>query len=111
MTTVSHERPGNTYADNKFKNQELDLDNNSFLNCEFEGCILIYSGGPPPSFVGCNFKNTKFMFAGGAANTIQFMVQLYGGMGEGGRQLIEATFRNIKEGKLIAPEVRDERRN
>ncbi len=74
------------------------LDNNSYSNCTFNDCHIVYSGITEVSLVGCKFVNCTWGFDGPAARVIRFMGVLYA-MGEGGVELIEKTFANIREGK------------
>jgi len=86
-----------------FTNQEVCLDDNEFVECQFNNCTMIYGGGSGPKLVGCSFNNIRWSFADAALNTLHFMTGLYHGAGEGGRQLIEQTFENIKRGKHPGP--------
>src|SRR5262249_62380829 len=54
----------------------ITVDGNRYLNCTFERCVITYSGGVPPSFSGCSFKDTKLSFAGAAANTLAFLIAM-----------------------------------
>jgi hypothetical protein len=79
----------------QFNNATIVLDGYRFTNCEFNNCIMEYSGGQPPELIGCTFNACEFDFAGAAGNTLAFMGGMYKGMGVGGKQLIERTFANI----------------
>jgi hypothetical protein len=79
-----------------FNNQDVVLDNNEFYECNFENCTLFYGGEKPPTLNNCSFSGVKWNFVGAAANTISFMKALYHGCGEGGRTLIEETFKGLK---------------
>ena len=81
------------YADTNFANQDVDLDNNEFISCEFKSCNLIYHGGKPPSLVNCSFSNFRITFSGAASDTLSFMTGLYHG---GFKSVIDATFGNIR---------------
>jgi len=78
--------------------QEIHLDGNEYVKCKFEKCRLVYEGTASVGLVGCVFSNVAWTFSGHAANTLEFMTALYRGGGEGGRQLIEQTFENIRRG-------------
>jgi hypothetical protein len=84
---------------NKYRNTLVQLDNNEFIDCEFEGCKMEYSGLGPVSLVGCKFTNVSWVFVGAAQNTLNFLRGIYHGMGEGGRVLVESTFDNIRHPK------------
>jgi len=80
----------------RFSEQEIHLDGNEFLDCNFERCTLIYSGSEPVTIGGCTFDKCNLSFIGPAKLTLSFLTSLYHG---GFRDLIEATFKNIREGK------------
>lgn len=85
---------------NSYTGVVVQLDNNSFSDCRFDGCRMVYSGLGPVSLQGCSFSNVSWEFAGGAQNTISFLSGIYNGMGEGGRVLVENTFAAIRGGNL-----------
>ncbi len=59
---------GNTYKD-----ATVDLDGDEFVNCQFDGCTLVYHGGQPPTLTGCGFSNTSIRFDDAAGRTLMFM--------------------------------------
>jgi hypothetical protein len=65
--------PGASFLNTKFENVTQELDGLTFEECTFEGCTLVYKGGPPPALKRCDFNNTGFRFEGAAANTIAFL--------------------------------------
>jgi hypothetical protein len=81
-----------------FRQQEIHMDFNQFINCVFDGCLLIYHGYGAIHMEGCSFINVRWTFADAAANTVSFMAALYTGAGEGGKKLIDSTFDTIKKG-------------
>lgn len=84
-------------VENEYKNVRVILDNNEFIKCRFEGCVLEFSGLGPVSLVECGFSNVSWVFSGPAQNTLQFLKGVYHGMGEGGRSLVETTFENLRQ--------------
>ena len=68
----------------------------SYENCRFEHCALVYSGYGPISMSGCSFVEVKWVFVDAAQNTLQFLTAMYHSGSEGGRQLVEQTFNNIR---------------
>lgn len=58
---------------NKTFTGDVTLDDGEFINCTFDGSILIYSGGKPPTIDGCSFENVRFEFRGCAENTVAFL--------------------------------------
>ena len=86
------------FLDSQFSNATQDLDGNEFDRCTFHDSTLVYSGGDPPTIMNCQFSNTcRWEFRGAAERTVGFMRAIYHGAGEGGRQLIEQTFENIRK--------------
>ncbi len=85
---------------NTYSGVRVQLDNQSYENCTFTNCIIEYSGEGPISLVGCNFSGSQWVFSGSAQNTINFMQIMYHNMGDFGKKMIEATFENIKQGKV-----------
>ena len=83
----------------KFTNEEVHMDFNQFVACEFVDCQLVYHGYGRIGMDGCSFTNVRWSFSDAAANTLNFMGALYAGAGEGGKKLIDLTFANIKAGK------------
>jgi hypothetical protein len=81
---------------NQYKNTRVQLDNNEFVECHFEGCTMEFSGLGPVSMIGCKFTNVSWVFLGSAQHTLNFLHGLYHGMGDGGRVLVESTFDNIR---------------
>ena len=61
----------------EFKDQILTgavaLDDNVFINIDFNDAVLNYEGGATPGFDNCRFHNTTFNLAGAAGNTIAFL--------------------------------------
>ena len=86
------ESTGKTFA----KTTEI-LDGNSYSECRFESCRLIFRGGTLPVIARCHFENCQWSFEDAAERTLVFMRQLYHGMGPGGVELIEATLGAIRQ--------------
>ena len=51
----------------------VELDGNTFIECEFKDAQLTYRGGMAPSFANCRFTNARFNFEDSAANTVNFL--------------------------------------
>lgn len=86
------------YENRKFENQVVQLDGNQYIRCTFQGCTLQYGGSEIPTLKDNEFNRCKWEFTDAAERTIKFMIGLYRGAGEGGRELIEQTFKNIRRG-------------
>ena len=87
------------YMNHTFKNETIRLDGNEYQGCTFDGCVLEYAGGTLPIMANNNIGNSRFSFSDAAANTLTFMTGIYHGMGDGGRNVIETTFQNIRDNK------------
>ena len=88
------------YKNRTFENKLIQLDGNQYINCTFQDCTLQYGGFGDVKLEGCQFNKCSWSFTDAAARTVQFMSALYYGAGEGGKDLIEKTFENIREGRL-----------
>jgi hypothetical protein len=90
------------YEKVNFKDGIVELDDNEFVGCHFEGCELLYSGFRPPLLYGCSFVRVSITFAGAAENTLRFMAELYATAGAEGRQVVEDTFETIRGGFRVS---------
>ena len=88
------------YENRTFENKLIQLDGNQYISCIFQSCTLQYGGFGDVKLEGCQFNKCSWSFISAAARTVQFMSSLYHGAGEGGKDLIEKTFNNIREGRL-----------
>jgi hypothetical protein len=79
-----------------FENRSVVLDGDEYEDCTFRNCSLIYKGGEPPRLVNNYLENCSWQFQDAAERTVNFLKGLYHGLGQEGRVLIEATFRNIR---------------
>ena len=73
------------------------IDGNTYSECRFEKCKMIFRGGEIPRISGCHFEDCQWQFEDAAERTLLFMRQLYHGMGSGGAQLIEATLSQLRQ--------------
>ncbi|MBW9275969.1 MAG: hypothetical protein K1563_20015 [Candidatus Thiodiazotropha sp. (ex. Lucinisca nassula)] len=87
------------YQGNKFQNETVRIDGNEYQGCTFEGCVLEYAGGALPIMTNNSIGNSTFAFTDAASNTLEFMTAIYHGMGDGGKNLIDSTFQNIRSNK------------
>jgi hypothetical protein len=53
-----------------FNHETVALDGDSFSDCEFRDCRLVYGGGELPNFSNCRFDNVEWKFEGAAARTL-----------------------------------------
>ncbi len=61
-----------------YNHQTVTLDGESFSNCEFAACRLVYSGGPLPQFDGCRFTDCEWKFEEAAARTLSYLKLIWG---------------------------------
>jgi hypothetical protein len=69
------------------------IDGASFYDCRFERCTIVFSGLLPAVLHNPMFVDCRFEAAGPADTTIKFLASMYQA---GARELIEATFDNIR---------------
>ena len=93
------------YRDQSFKQERVELHGKSFHGCTFEGCELIFDGDRPPTFKDNQFVDSVFVFTGAATRTLYLLSNIYHA-GEGGSEVIENTFADIRAHKLHGHEIR-----
>jgi hypothetical protein len=49
------------------------IDDKSFVDCVFKDVTMVYFGGPPPSFQGCEFDGVGWEFKSSASNTVALL--------------------------------------
>jgi hypothetical protein len=62
---------------NTFTNTKINLDNQSFENCMFDGCTIVFSGKGPYRLSGCSFNNCQFALDGAAALTVKYLADMH----------------------------------
>jgi hypothetical protein len=80
-----------------FSNASETIDGNTYTECRFDNCKLVFRGGEMPRISGCHFENCQWQFEDAAERTLVFLRQLYHGMGPGGAQLVEATLAQLRQ--------------
>lgn len=81
-----------------FTGTQVEVDGNNYSHCAFSNVVLIYRGGPPPSFNSCKFNETNFAFRGHAGNTVNFL-RAMANPNSGLQRIILDTFPELKEHK------------
>lgn len=61
-----------------YNHQTVTLDGETFADCDFVSCRLVYAGGETPSFESCRFEDCDWKFEGGAADTLSFLKAMWG---------------------------------
>jgi hypothetical protein len=54
----------------RFNHETVPLDGETFSDCEFRECRLVYAGGAPPAFDACRFEDCEWKFEDAAARTL-----------------------------------------
>ncbi len=88
-----------------FRNERVELHGNFYHDCTFENCELVYDGDRSPTFGDNRYIDSVFVFTGAATRTLYFLANIYHA-GEGGRQVIENTFAEIRGHELHGGEIR-----
>src|SRR5438552_2191682 len=81
------------FKNQAFTDQTVNLDDNTFTDCTFTRCTLIYEGSAGVVMTGCEIDEPSWVFRGAAANTFNFLAKLYAG---GLTSVVETTFDNIR---------------
>jgi hypothetical protein len=63
--------------DRNFTKEAVVLDGKTFVNCRFEDCELIYSGGRPFLFENTSADECTLSFVGRAENTVQTLAMMH----------------------------------
>ena len=62
---------------NTFRNVRVELDNQTFVNCTFEGCTIVFAARGPYNLNGCNFNNCQFALDRAAALTVKYLADMH----------------------------------
>lgn len=93
------------FMNQTFTNQRVDLHGNAYHNCTFKGCELVYDGDRSPTFHDNEFIDSVFVFTGPALRTLYFLSNMFQS-GEGGQEIVEKTFDDLKNRRIHGHEVR-----
>jgi hypothetical protein len=77
-----------------FGREVVDIDGAEFLECEFRGTTLRYSGGEVPRIVRCSFFDMRFAVEGAAARTLTLLKGM-AASGSGVQQVVRETFGTV----------------
>lgn len=75
-----------------YNHQTVALDGETFSDCEFSACRLVYSGGQPPQFTGCRFEACDWKFEEAAAHTLAYLRQMWQ---VGAKAAVQSTIKEI----------------
>ncbi|BFM15574.1 hypothetical protein R50073_17570 [Maricurvus nonylphenolicus] len=92
-------------VDKTYEDQRVILHGNSYRNCTFKNCELVYDGDRSPTFHNNEFVDSVFVFSDAALRTLYFIGNIYHA-GEGGQEVIENLLAEIKGGAIHGHEAR-----
>jgi hypothetical protein len=75
--------------------ETLYLDGETYTDCEFRDCRMIYSGGEAPVFDGCRFEKCEWIFDDAAARTLAHIKTVWA---VGGKAPVQALIKEITGG-------------
>jgi len=78
----------NLSAGKKYENERIHLDGNTFVNCRFKNCVMVFTGSAHTGLKSNGFDGCDFVFEGPALVTLQHLHKLYHG-GPGFKELVE----------------------
>ena len=78
--------------DVSYNHQTVVLDGESFSNCDFAACRLVYSGGPLPEFEGCRFDKCDWKFEDAASQTLAYLKLMWS---VGAKPTVQAMIKEI----------------
>lgn len=78
-----------------FAEQTVQLDGRGFVSCTFDGCRIVYAGGPT-ELLGCTFSDCVWHLEGEAANTITLLGGLGASDGPTGPRLVTGLFSQLR---------------
>jgi hypothetical protein len=72
--------------------ETVSLDGETFTDCEFRDCRLVYAGGEPPVFKGCKFHTCDWKYEDAAARTLAHLKAVWNA---GGKASVQALIKDI----------------
>ncbi len=75
-----------------FNHETLQLDGESYVDCEFKHCRLVFSGGEAPSFTRCRFDDCDWRLEGAAVNTLAHLKAMWGA---GAKPVVQALIKDV----------------
>jgi len=75
-----------------YNHETVQLDGETFSDCEFRDSRLVYGGGEPPVFQGCAFVGCDWKHEDAAARTLAHLKQVWN---VGGKAQIQALIKDI----------------
>jgi hypothetical protein len=78
-----------------YNHETVSLDGETFEDCEFRACRLVYAGGEVPKFTGCRFDACEWKYDEAAARTLAYLKVVWG---VGDKAQIQAQIKQITGG-------------
>jgi len=75
-----------------YNHETVLLDGETFTDCDFRDCRLVYSGGEPAVFAGCKFGNCDWKYEEAAARTLAHLKAVWNA---GGKPSVQALIKDI----------------
>jgi hypothetical protein len=75
-----------------YNHQTVMLDGETFSDCEFSACRLVYAGGQPPKFERCRFDDCEWKFEDAAADTLSYLKLMWN---VGAKTAVQTTIKEI----------------
>lgn len=75
-----------------YNHQTVALDGETFSDCQFAECRLVYSGGAPPRFDGCRFDDCEWKFEDAAAHTLAYLKVMWSA---GAKAAVQSSIKDI----------------
>jgi len=85
----------NTQTAVAFTHETVRLDGESFSDCEFKKCRMVYAGGSPPVFRDCRFDDCEWRFEGAASDTLEYLKVVWNA---GGKATVQGLIKQITGG-------------
>ena len=81
-----------------FENQTVEIDGKEFKGCVFKNCLIQFNGKAPFGEIsGCTFDGCGLGIGGTAELTIDYLRQIYHGLGNWGKVSVETLFDEIRK--------------
>jgi hypothetical protein len=75
-----------------YNHQTVLLDGESYSDCSFASCRLVYAGGEAPRFDRCRFEDCDWKLEEAAAQTLSFLKLMWT---VGAKAAVQATIKEI----------------
>jgi hypothetical protein len=75
-----------------YSHQTVALDGQTFTDCEFSACRLVYAGGEPPRFDGCRFEDCEWKLEGAASDTLSHLKVMWAA---GAKARVQAIIKDV----------------